>query len=165
MLVHHEDDRQMLVRKMQAFLCNRNISNKLIKILRWARETSCSPKCVEDNRCLKCLATEVINYLKDLQLERLMDFLNIIICNDNVKDRDRTDLFPDEEIVHILWPGHGKDMYDLLVLIEAFNSKSQARKNWKLTGKDIPEGWSEFFIGKQKRHLCIWNPTNFIDED
>jgi len=25
--------------------------------------------------------------------------------------------------------------------------------------KDIPDGWSEFFVGKKKRHLCIWNPT------
>ena len=49
------------------------------------------------------------------------------------------------------------DMFDLLVMLGAFSSKGQAKKNWKGV-KDIPFGWSEFIIGKLKRQLCIWNP-------
>jgi hypothetical protein len=52
------------------------------------------------------------------------------------------------------------DMYDLLVLLGAFPSKSEARKNWNRTGKEIPPGYNEFKdIGKQKKALYIWNPV------
>lgn len=54
--------------------------------------------------------------------------------------------------------GDETNMFDLLVFIGAFPSKNQAHKNWKL-GAKIPDGFSEFFIGKKKKHLCVWNPT------
>ena len=88
-----------------------------------------------------------------------MDFLNIIVESEHVRDEDRVALFPDDEVVHILRDGHGKDMFDLLIILGAFSSKSQAKKNWKNTKATIPSGWSEFFVGKKKRWLCIWNPT------
>jgi hypothetical protein len=54
------------------------------------------------------------------------------------------------------------NMYDLLVLLGAFSSKSEARKNWTRTGKEIPSGYNEFKdIGKQKKALYIWNPVKY----
>lgn len=89
-----------------------------------------------------------------------MDFLNVIIDNGNVRDTDRNMIFPKEELVTIIRPDNPniKDVLDLLVILEAFPSKSQARKNW--TGPiQFPPGWSEFWVGKRKRFLGIWNPT------
>jgi hypothetical protein len=89
-----------------------------------------------------------------------MQFLNIIIQTPNVQQTDRTNLFPDEEIVHCVRSDASKDMWDLLVILGVFKSKSMARKNWKHTGKDIPPGWSQFQgLGKHRKELCIWNPT------
>lgn len=87
----------------------------------------------------------------------MADFLNIIIRTSSVQEGDRELLFPDDEMVHI-FDQEQKDIFDLLIILGAFPSKSQARKNWN-GPKEIPEGWSEFFVGKLKRHLCIWNPS------
>jgi hypothetical protein len=87
-----------------------------------------------------------------------MNFLNIIVANGNVRDRDRAQLFPDEEAVLTLWPGHNKDMFDLLIILEAFKSRSQVRKNWK-GPREIPPGFNMWWVGKRKRWLTIWNPT------
>ena len=91
-----------------------------------------------------------------------MNFLNIIVDNGNVKEEDRAALFPNNEMVHVLRKGHPwlskTGMLDILITMGCFKSKSQARKNWK-GPHNIPEGWSEFFIGKKRRHLCIFNPT------
>ena len=87
-----------------------------------------------------------------------MNFLNVVVSNEYVQEYDRNTLFPDNEDVLVLWPGHKKDIYDLLIIIGAFPSKSQARKNWKGPSY-IPTGWNEFWVAKAKRHLCIWNPS------
>lgn len=84
-----------------------------------------------------------------------MDFLNVIIDNGNVRESDRDDIFPADEEVNLLPPE--TDIFDLLVMLGAFPSKTQARKNWK--HGPIPDGWSEFYVGKLRRHLCIWNPS------
>ena len=83
---------------------------------------------------------------------------NFIIANEFVSDWDRTDLFPDDEEVLIIRQDANKDMFDILVMAECFSSKGQARKSWTKTGAEIPKGWSEFFVGKLKKHLAIWNP-------
>jgi len=89
-----------------------------------------------------------------------MEFLNIIVCNGNIKDTDRTNLFPDNEIVHILWPGHKKTMLDLLVILGVFKSKSDARKNWRSSSIEIPPGFTHLIgLGKKRKSLHIWNPT------
>ncbi len=97
-----------------------------------------------------------------------MDFLNVIIENGNVHESDEETLFgPLEhkckgcsncqvEMVTRFPPTI--TIFDLLVKLGSFRSKSHARKNWR-HGKDTPSGWSEFKIGKLKRHLCIWNPS------
>jgi hypothetical protein len=88
-----------------------------------------------------------------------VDSLNVIVSNEFVREFDRNTLFPDEEDVLVLRPGHNKDMFNLLVILGAFTSRSQAKKNWTKTDRNIPAGWSEFFVGKKRRHLCTWNPT------
>lgn len=51
------------------------------------------------------------------------------------------------------------DMYDLLVMLEVFPSKAQARKNWKRSGQEIPYGYSDFEkIGKLSNRLTIFKP-------
>jgi len=90
-----------------------------------------------------------------------MNFLNIIVDNGNVWDGDKELIFGDEEAVRV---SPNTTIFDLLIMIEAFPSKNQAKKNWK-HGSTIPSGFSEFFIGKLKRHLVIWNPTKWEDED
>jgi hypothetical protein len=51
------------------------------------------------------------------------------------------------------------DIFDILVVAGAFESKGQARKNWQGI-KEIPTGYNEIGpIGKQKLMLFIWNPT------
>lgn len=84
-----------------------------------------------------------------------MDYLNIIVDNGNVWPDDKQMLFGDEDVVIVI---PQTTIYDLLVMLGSFPSKSQARKNWR-QGATIPAGWSEFFVGKLRRHLCIWNPS------
>lgn len=85
-----------------------------------------------------------------------MNFLNVVVV-DKAKWSDVEALFPWNEEIFFISAGTF-DMADLLVKIEAFPSKSQARKNWK-GSLELPPGWSEFWIGKKKRQICIWNPT------
>jgi len=84
-----------------------------------------------------------------------MDYLNVIIDSDRVRDGDRAMLFPDDEDVRVC---SGVDMYDLLVMVGVFKSKGDARKNWHGV-RDIPGGWSEYKVGKLKKELCVWNPA------
>jgi hypothetical protein len=82
--------------------------------------------------------------------------LNIIVNGPYLLSGDRELLFPEDEVVNTV--SEQTNMFDLLVALGAFESKSQARKQWKKTGIEIPAGWSSFRVGKMKRELCIWNP-------
>lgn len=86
--------------------------------------------------------------------------MNIIIQNEFVGEWDRNNLFPDDEDVVLIRFDNPriKDMFDILVLAEVFSSRGQAKKNWKKTTAEIPKGWSEFWVGKKKKQICIWNP-------
>lgn len=86
-----------------------------------------------------------------------------MILNGNIEPSDAPHLFPKGEAIEAFLPNE-IDIFDLLVKLEAFPSKSQARKNWK-GSKQIPDGWSHFVVGKLKRDLCIWNPTEKIKEE
>lgn len=85
-----------------------------------------------------------------------MDYLNVIVMNGFVRGEDKPALFPNDEDVLEVSPL--TDIWDLLLMLGAFPSRGQAKKNWK-GPKQIPDGWSEFYVGKIRRHLCIWNPT------
>jgi len=82
--------------------------------------------------------------------------LNVMVLG-NLKEGDKKLIFPDEEEVITVEPT--TDMYDLLVMLMAFKSKSDARRNWTKTGKEIPSGWSAFDVGKFHNELSIWNPS------
>ena len=86
-----------------------------------------------------------------------MDFLNVIVSNNFVRETDKDLLFPKNEKVIFINP-RKTDIFDLLVKLGSFPSRGQAKKNWKQC-EDLPSGWNEFLVGKKKRHLCIWNPT------
>jgi len=98
-----------------------------------------------------------------------MDFLNVIVENGNIRDGDEELVFgPDRHDGCIGCPRCKKEevmrvpatttIFDLLVMLGAFPSKGQARKNWQ-HGAEIPPGFSEFRVGKLRRLLTIWNPT------
>ena len=51
------------------------------------------------------------------------------------------------------------DMWDILVNFQFFAKRSDAKKNWKNSGMEIPDGWNEFLaIGKKRRNLWVWKP-------
>lgn len=86
---------------------------------------------------------------------------NIIIDNGNVLAGDDLLLFGKmnansvEETIHH-FPKE-TTFADLMVHFQIFPSKGQARKNGWV--QPIPEGWSEYSIGKLKTRLWIWNPS------
>lgn len=86
----------------------------------------------------------------------MADYLNVVVV-DKTRWADVEALFPaDEEIMFI--SSGSADMLDLLLYAGCFPSKSQARKNWR-GSPAIPEGWSEHWVGKKRRQICIWNPS------
>ena len=65
-------------------------------------------------------------------------------------------LFGDEDVLYI---SPNTTMPDLLAQFGLFKSKSEARKNWKRTGIEIPGGWTALEnIGKLNHCLWIWKP-------
>lgn len=93
---------------------------------------------------------------------------NIVIANKYFKNNiDLLPLLFDNEQYALLDPFHLKDnrpidMYDILVYCHFFQSKSDARKNWKKTEQKIPDGFTDIQkIGKAKRRLTIWNPIGY----
>ena len=84
-----------------------------------------------------------------------MNYLNVIVDNGFIQEEDRWFLFPAAEEVLTVSPLTTLQM--LLVKLGAFESKGQAKKNFK--HQTIPDGWSHYVIGKLRRELCIWNPT------
>lgn len=83
--------------------------------------------------------------------------VNVIVDNENLKPN--ADLIPllflDERFNTV---GTSTTMWDLLAVFQFFPSKSQARKNWRQTGREVPAGFTTFTIGKLKHTLTIWNP-------
>lgn len=83
--------------------------------------------------------------------------LNIIIDNGNLVGDEQALFFHGEPVQQFHWP---LDMFDLLVFMGAFKSKSEARKNWKQTGAQIPKGFTDLKrIGRDRHRLTILNPT------
>lgn len=51
------------------------------------------------------------------------------------------------------------DIYDILVKYGLFKSKGDAKKNWKKSSQEIPEGLNSFErLGKLRLNLHIWKP-------
>lgn len=94
-----------------------------------------------------------------------MQELNVVVLNNNVDAIDMLwfmkQLFKDDPITTVT---DGVDMYNLLVMLEVFPSRSEAKKNWTRTGREILPGYNEIKdIGKQKKALYIWNPIKESD--
>ena len=88
------------------------------------------------------------------------DDIHFFIDNENAGEN--------EDLIPILFGKHAlvlaepatSDMWTLLWKAHLFTSKSEAKKNWKRTGRDIPEGFSMFErIGKMNTNLYIFNPV------
>jgi hypothetical protein len=85
----------------------------------------------------------------------VMQYINVMVANGYLQYEDRFRLFPENEAVVTISPLTNLQM--LLVELGAFESKGQAKKNFK--HQVIQDGWSHYVIGKMRRELCIWNPT------
>jgi hypothetical protein len=83
---------------------------------------------------------------------------NFIVKNDNFEnEKDLIPLLFGNEYYTILYKD--ADIFDILVSLNIFNSKSQARKNWNRADKMIPDGYSELLkIGKKNLSIFIFNP-------
>ena len=80
---------------------------------------------------------------------------NIVIDTIYTKESDLSLFFGKESVIHF---PECVDMYDILVKCSIFLSKSDARKNWSRTGKEIPFGFSDFEkIGKLNHRITILN--------
>lgn len=82
--------------------------------------------------------------------------VNIIITTDHLEDGDQRLFFGDEAVVFM---DTSTTMFDILTQFGFFQSKSEARKNWKRTGQEIPDGFTDIEnIGKMNRRLTILKP-------
>jgi hypothetical protein len=86
-----------------------------------------------------------------------------IVRTPHLLERDRSDLFKDDDLVEFL--DAGADMLDVLVKCGAFSSKGQARKNWR-GPVEISWGWSEFMTSKNKNGKLVfaWKPALYEGE-
>src|SRR5574343_1633405 len=82
--------------------------------------------------------------------------LNVILQTEHCdKPLEWMCFFGDEDA--FLMPGN-TDIFDLLVMLDVFPSKSQAKKNWK-RDTSIPDGFTQIEdIGKRRKTLCIVKP-------
>lgn len=81
--------------------------------------------------------------------------VNIVVRNENLRETDVQLFFGDEDVLFV---DTGLDMFDVLVMCGFFQSKSEARRNWKRTEQSIPDGFTDIEgIGKLKRRLTIFN--------
>jgi hypothetical protein len=91
---------------------------------------------------------------------------NYIVVNNNLSILDIDTLFEDEEIVMLT---ANKTIFDILADEGIFKSKSQARKNFvprDICGNkieldkfgNIPNGFTEFQVGKLNHRITTWNP-------
>jgi hypothetical protein len=85
------------------------------------------------------------------------NFKNIVILDDFFFwDQDFiSEVFGREEFT--LLP-RNSDIFDVLVFCGCFKSKSDARKNWTKTDKEIEDGISFFNVGKKNLALSIFKP-------
>lgn len=92
-----------------------------------------------------------------------MTEFNFLVKSKKWYSRKKSKYYPDllsklldEPIVYL---SSRSDMYDVLVHAKCFSSKSQARKEWKRTGKEIPDGFTDLLkIGKLNTRITIWKP-------
>lgn len=86
---------------------------------------------------------------------------NFIIMNDNNDPRDIELFFDNEDVTFV----PGGDMFDILVQVGIFPSRSQARKNWIKTGREIPDGFTDIQkVGKQWHRITILKPIGRWEE-
>ena len=83
--------------------------------------------------------------------------IDINVCVGSfVTERDIDLLFGRSQAIHKF---DTTTIFDVLVLAGLFESKGQARKNWKGI-QTIPSGWTELHgLGKSKLSIFLWNPA------
>lgn len=83
--------------------------------------------------------------------------INIIIDNGNATADDERLFFADNngDTPNIFWLPAETNMLDILVQAGIFSSKGQAKKNGWKDRVEIPDGFSEFIVGKLKHMITI----------
>jgi hypothetical protein len=91
--------------------------------------------------------------------------VNIVIKNDAWNADLEHRLFHGENINHIPANSQHIDLFDMLVMLDIFTSRGQAKKSWNREGgPDWPPGFHDWFIGKKKTRITIWNPIPDIPQ-
>ena len=95
---------------------------------------------------------------QDKEMIKTGQEFNVLINNQNVVG-DEVDLFFNGE--DLFFVDGSVDMFDILVTLNVFTSKGEARKSWKKTqGKEIPEWFTDInLIGKRKIRITLLNLT------
>jgi hypothetical protein len=89
-----------------------------------------------------------------------LDGFNLAIQNQHWDESLEQLLFHGEVVNHIPADSQTMDLFDLLVMFEVFASRGQAKKSWKRAGgPGWPSGFHDWFIGKKKIRITIWNPV------
>ncbi len=86
---------------------------------------------------------------------------NFIINNEHIVGDEQELFFQGEPVKYL---DKNSDMFDILVNMGVFNSKSDARKDLKWGKiKDIPYGFTRICdIGKRRMELCILKPKGNV---
>lgn len=109
--------------------------------------------------CRAINAIESGNKSRAMQLGLAANYPIVIDFNctvgPNVLPEDLSSIFGSEKVHHFDTAG----IFDILVAAGCFESKAQARKNWRGV-QVLPTGYTELGpIGKRKIWIYIWNPS------
>ena len=86
--------------------------------------------------------------------------LNIVVQNPAWCPRLEQLLFHDEPVNRISPDSKAFDLFDLLVMLDIFPSRGQAKKGWnKPGGPGFPPGFHDWFIGKRRVRITTWVPV------
>jgi hypothetical protein len=89
-----------------------------------------------------------------------LDGFNVAIKNQHWDEALELRLFHGEVVNHIPADSQAMDLFDLLVMFNIFASRGQAKKGWTRSGgPEWPLGFHDWFIGKKKIRITVWNPV------
>ncbi len=89
-----------------------------------------------------------------------MSSLNVVVINDYWTHSIEKILFGEDPITYLCEEDF--DLFDLLMKIGAFSSKSQARKSQYAGLKKQPPGFNDLTVGKKGFRLATWLPVDDV---
>lgn len=82
--------------------------------------------------------------------------INVVVDNGHIDESLLDAMFDGEDFIIV---SADRDMFGILAEAGLFPSRSQAMKNWKRTGPEVPDGFTHIEgIGKKRNSIAIWKP-------